>query len=76
MYSEKSKVWVKRQVGEKVKCTKNGYKKRLIQQNFQSKEPVSSKMENKMEHNMEEERGSSPTFSERAQRAYGEFLTK
>jgi hypothetical protein len=25
---------------------------------------------------MEEERGSSPTFSERAQRAYGEFLTK
>jgi hypothetical protein len=33
-------------------------------------------MENKMEHAMEEERGSSPTFSERAQRAYGEFLTK
>jgi hypothetical protein len=33
-------------------------------------------MENKMEHNMEEERGSLPTFSERAQRAYGEFLTK
>jgi hypothetical protein len=59
-----------------VKCTENGYKKRLIQQNFQSNEPVSSKMENKMEHNMEEERGISPTFSERAQRAYGEFLTK
>jgi hypothetical protein len=33
-------------------------------------------MENKMEHNMKEERGSSPTFSEQAQRAYGEFLTK
>jgi hypothetical protein len=66
----------KKKVGEKVKCTKNGHKKRLIHQDFQSNEPVSSKMENKMEHTMEEERGSSPTFSERAQRAYGEFLTK
>jgi hypothetical protein len=47
-----------------------------IKRDFQNNEPVSSKMENKMEHNMEEERGSSPTFSERAQRAYGEFLTK
>jgi hypothetical protein len=33
-------------------------------------------MENKKVHNMEEEQGRSPTFSERAQRAYGEFLTK
>ena len=59
-----------------VQKVKNGYNKRLIQQNYQSNEPVASKMENKMEHNKEEERGSSPTFSERAQRAYGEFLTK
>jgi hypothetical protein len=66
----------KKKVGEKVKCTKNGNEKETIQRDFQSNEPVSSKMENKMEHTMEEERGSSPTFSERAQRAYGEFLTK
>jgi hypothetical protein len=66
----------KKKVGEKVKCTNNGHKKKTIQRDFQSNEPVSSKMENKMEHTMEEERGSSPTFSERAQRAYGEFLTK
>jgi hypothetical protein len=66
----------KKKAGEKVKCTKNGHEKETIKRDFQSNEPVSSKMENKMEHNMEEERGSSPTFSERAQRAYGEFLTK
>jgi hypothetical protein len=66
----------KKKVGEKVKWTKNGHEKADIQRDFQSNEPVSSKMENKMEHTMEEERGSSPTFSERAQRAYGEFLTK
>jgi hypothetical protein len=66
----------KKKAGDKVKCTKNGHEKETIQRDFQSNEPVSSKMENKMEKTMEEERGSSPTFSERAQRAYGEFLTK
>ncbi len=66
----------KKKAVEKVKCTKNGLEKETIKRDFQSNEPVSSKMENKMEQAMEEERGSSPTFSERAQRAYGEFLTK
>ncbi len=66
----------KKKASEKVKSIKNGHEKETISRDFQSNEPVSSKMENKMEPNMEEERGSSLTFSERAQRAYGEFLTK